>query len=168
MGDDHPLRVGGRSGGEDDFGHVVARQFGGGGGRAGPIELLQRPCRAVDRRAQRRNVVPDQNHLGAHDAADTCEEVGRRSVVDRDDDGADEQTSPERDDPFGAVLAPEHHGVAFGDTAVAQPRGKSAGGPADVGVGVGVAAETVVVDEKIPACACEIVEKVNERGAGHD
>ena len=49
-----------------------------------------------------------------------------------------------------------------------QARRESARGAADLVVGVAAAPEPVVIDEELAAGAREIVEKVNERVAGHE
>ena len=65
--------------------------------------------------ANRRNVLADQDQLRVDDAATRARKSGRRAVVDRHDDDADEQAAPEGDDPLGAVLAEEDDLVALDD-----------------------------------------------------
>ena len=172
MGDNHPLgfRRGSRS--EDDFRHVVAGDVDRRRLAVVPVELVELPhCRVAGRAgvpAQRRDVLADQHQPGAHDPRDPRQEIQRGAVVHRHDDDAAQEAAPERDDPLGAVFAPEHDGIAFAESELFQAFGKTARRPSDVAVRVRAAAETVVKNQKVPARARQIGEKVNERGARHD
>ena len=113
--DDDAFRLGGRARREDDLGDVVARDRRPAGGVAGRVQSsscsFQTGAPATSR--ERRDVLADQDQLGADDARDAREEIRRRAVVDRHDDDAAEQAAPERDDPLGPVLAPEDDFVAL-------------------------------------------------------
>ena len=50
---------------------------------------------------------PASTSLRIDDAGDPRQEIRGRAVVDRHDDGADEQAAPEGDDPLGPVFAEE-------------------------------------------------------------
>ncbi len=98
---------------------------------------------------------------------DAGKKIGRRPIVDRDDDDAVEETAPERDDPLGTVLAPEDNLVPFTDAERVQPRGAAPRRARDLLVRITAAAEAIVVYEELAACGGEIGEKVNERVTGH-
>ena len=129
---------------------------------------MKLPHRPVDRCADRRHVLADRDQPGADDAADAREKIGRRSIIDRDDDDAEDQTAPERDDPLGTVLAPDDDFVAFPKSQLVQACGESVGGAADIVVCVTATSEPIVVHEELAARVREILEKVNQRVADHE
>jgi hypothetical protein len=130
--------------------------------------LVQLPDRRVDRRADRRHVLADRDQLRLDDAADAREKIGRGAIVDRHDDDADEQAAPERDDPFGTVLAPDDNFVAFAQAELVQPRREAARRASDFAIRVTAAPEPIVVDQEVAARVREIAEKVNQRVADHE
>ena len=93
---------------------------------------------------------------------------GDRPDKPSNDDDAKEQATPERHDPFRAVLAPDNHRIAFAETEMLDAFGETTRGPSHVRVRMGTASKAVVKDQKIPGRSRQIGEKVNERGAGHD
>ncbi len=117
--------------------------------------------------ARARHVLADQHEFCRDDEADTREKIGRRTIVDRDDDDAAEQAAPECGDPLGAVLAEEHDLVAFANPRLVETRGKASGGTAHIRVAEGAAPESVVIDEKLAAGRDEFLEDVDERVARH-
>src|SRR5206468_6885113 len=138
------------------------------GGAYPPFELVELPDRRVDRRGQRRQVLADENQPGGDDTAHAREKIGRRAVIDRDDDNAAEQTAPERDDPLRPVLAPDDNFVALPESVLMQARGEPSRRARDLGIRIPAAAETVVVNEELAARVREIAEKINERVADHE
>ena len=120
------------------------------------------------RSTHRRNVLTDEDQFGGDDAADAGEKIGRRAIVDRHDDDAREQTAPERDDPFGTVLAPEDNLVVFSDAGRGEPRGESTRGARHFFVCVTAASKAIVVDEKLAARKSQIAEKIKQRVADHE
>jgi hypothetical protein len=153
MGDEDAFRLGGRSGRKDDFRHVVARDLHGRRGTFGPDKLVQLPHGEVGNirdvyardprhpmppgwRVERRYILTDDQQLRRNDAAHALEKGWRRPVVDRHDDDAVQDASPEGDDPFRAVLAPEDDLVAFSQPELMQPRREAASRPHHLFVGV--------------------------------
>ena len=61
--------------------------------------------------------VADEDRAGVDDGGDAQQEVCRGAVVDRDEDHAAQQASPQRDDPFRTVFAPDDDVLAAGDAA---------------------------------------------------
>ena len=81
---------------------------------ASPIQLVQAPhlgARAIER--GRLDLLANQHQPRFDDRGDTPQKVGRRTVVDGNDDDALEQAGPERGNPFRAVFGPEDDGVAL-------------------------------------------------------
>ena len=124
VGDDDALGVGGGAGREDDLRRIVRRQIRDQVGwrllRRGASHLCirgmqklrsdlgQRPHRAGG--IGQRGGVDDlagEDGAGADDLGDARQKRCRRAVVDGDENHALEQAAPERDDPFGPVLAPD-------------------------------------------------------------
>ena len=87
-------------------------------------------------RAQRLAVhdVADQHDSRVDDVGDAQEKGRGRAVVDRDEDDALEQATPERDDPLRPVLAPEHDRLPLDDAGGAQPGGERARRGRNLGV----------------------------------
>ena len=168
MRDDDAFRIGGRARGEHDLGDVVARDGDGRRIAAAPFHLVQLPHRRVDRRADWRHVLTDRDQTGADDGADAREKIGRGSIIDRHDDDADEQTTPERDDPLRTVLAPDDNFVAFPESQLVQACGESVGRAADIVVRVTSTSEPIVVHDKLAARVREISKKVNQRVTDHE
>jgi hypothetical protein len=79
---------------------------------------VELPHDRFERRRHWRHILADEHESGCHAGGDTRQELGRGAVIDRHDDDAAEQAAPERDDPFRAVLAPEHDLVALADAGV--------------------------------------------------
>ena len=123
--DHHALRLGRGARREDDLGDIVAsdghrrRQAGG-----RPVEVVQRPRGRLPKTANRRHVLAEQHDASLDDARDAQEEIGRRTVINRDEHDAAEQASPEGHQPLGPVLAEDHDLVALGEASLAQPCGK--------------------------------------------
>jgi hypothetical protein len=84
----------------------------------------------------------------------------RRAIVDRDGDRTAEETSPKRDDPFGAVLTPEDNFVAFAEARTLQARGKSVRGPGSFCVRIRTRPISIVVHEKVAAAGGDIVKEI--------
>ena len=110
---------------KNDLGDILARDRDGGRRSVAPFHLVQLPDRRVDRGADRRHVLADGDQFRLDDVADAREEIRRGAIVDRDDDGADQQAAPERDHPFRPVLAPHDHFVALGDAELVQTRART-------------------------------------------
>ena len=155
MRDEDPFRLGGRSGRKDDLRDIVApicteagylrtrqaRAASTWGGRVYSRRLPQvrrspRHPMAPGWRVERRYILADDQQLRRNDAADAREKGWRRPVVDRHDDNAVQHASPESDDPFRTVLAPEDDLVAFSQPELIQPRGEAASRLHDLFVGV--------------------------------
>ena len=133
----------------------------------GPLELLQLPDRCTARVTDRRNVLSDEHQPRLDDSADPREKVGRRAVVDRHDDRADQETAPEGDDPLGSVLGKEDNRVALAETGRMQPGREAARGASHLLIAEPPLAEAVVVDEEVAPGASDVVEEVDERVARH-
>ena len=116
VGDHDALRFGRRPGREDDFRNVVAPDLHGRRrALAVPVEFVKRPHLGGFQAANRRDVLSSQDHLRIDDAGDPHQKIRGRTVVDRHDDGADEQASPEGDDPLGPVFAEDDDLVTLDD-----------------------------------------------------
>ena len=81
---------------------------------------------------RRRTASPTSDRARVDDRGDAAQEVGRGAVVDRHEDDAAQQAAPERDDPFGPVLAPDDDVLPAGDARGVQPRGEGARAAGDV------------------------------------
>ena len=77
-----------------------------------------RPC-ASDRAGV--HGVAGEHRPRVDDRGHAQQEVRRRAIVDRHEHDAFEQAPPERDDPFGAVLAPDRDRLPLRDALGAQP-----------------------------------------------
>ena len=166
--DDDALGIGRRTRREDDLGHIVSADTNRGRLAVVPLDLPQVPDGRVEIGLERWDILTGEDDSCGDNAAHARKELGRRAVVYGDNDDSAEEASPERDDPFGTVLAPEDDLVAFADASLVQPRRKAARGAADLCVRVPPASEPIVVDEKLAAGAGEIVEKIDERLASHE
>ncbi len=119
MADHDALRLGGRARREDDLDDVVARD------RRRPASGRRRASRDRRTATRARTIAhrpaswatssPIRMRRASTSARTLQDEVGRRPVVDRDDDDAGEQAAPVAGDPLRTVLAPEHDLVALGE-----------------------------------------------------
>ena len=93
-----------------------ARSAAASGGVGAPVEVGEGP-HVLERVPGRKscNVVADEDEARVDEGAHPQHELGRRSVVDGDDDDAGEEAAPVADHPLRAVLAPEHDLVALGE-----------------------------------------------------
>jgi hypothetical protein len=114
-----------------------------------------------------RNVLADEDQSRVHQRAHLEDEVGRRSIIDGNDDNAGEEAAPVRGDPFRAVFAPEDHLVALAESRGGESRCKPPGRPADLFVAVRPPPVAVVVDEKLAANLGEVAKEVDQRVPRH-
>ena len=116
--------------------------------------------RSAGLQASQLHVITNEQKLRVDDACDGAEKFGRRAVIDRHRDGSVQQTSPQRDDPLGAVFAPEDNFVAFHKARVLQARGKASRGGGSFCVRIRTRAIPVVVNEKFSATGGDIAEEI--------
>ena len=159
---------------EDDLGYIVAGDPTAGGGtarsRAGSwarSRALSGQLAMPSGHARRLDVLAHQDKPAPTIARTRRRKSVRRAVVDRDHDDAAQQAAPQRDDPFGPVLAPEDDLVALPDARRMETRGEGRGSRRDLGVRIVPAAEPVVEDEEIAAGRREVAEEVEQRVPGH-
>ena len=94
--------------------------------------------------------------------------IRRRAIIHRYDDGAAQQTAPERGHPLRAVRSPEQDAVAGANAAFTQLHRKMSGYAGDLGIGPCLAAVTALLHEGDFAPEAEqIVEQFRERCARH-
>ena len=117
MRDDHALGIGRGSGGEDDFGDIVAGDvFHWGCTRyRGPIDFGEPPRAGLGTDFGPHDFVADPDDAGLHLIADAQQKCGRSAEIHGDGDRPSQQTGPERRDPFRPIFAPEDHFVALAD-----------------------------------------------------
>src|SRR5262245_36412320 len=107
------------------------------------------------------HILAHQDQFCRHDVGDTRPEFRRRAVIYRNDDYSGQDASPERDDPFRAILRPEHHFVAFDDTDFMEAVGEDPRRATDLVICVTSAPKAIVINEKVAAGAGQILEEVD-------
>ena len=115
--DHDALRIGRGARREDDLRDIVAADGHWGRRAVGPLQFVQPPDGRAAGVANGGTSCAEEHQLRRDDAGDARQKVRGRSVVDRDDDDAAQQTTPERDDPLGPVFAEEDDLVAVTDPA---------------------------------------------------
>ena len=173
VGDDDALGLGGRAGGEDDLGDVVAADRHSRRRRrpAAPIPGISCSCQTgAPCRCRRSAGRPGRPARASRDddAADAREEIGRR----RDSRSA-RRSTPRSRQPQNATI----HSGRFSlkkttlsplrEPAGVQSRGESARRARRPRVAERPAAESIVVHEEVAAGGGEIVEEVDQRVAAH-
>ena len=139
--------------------------------RARVPQLAEAPARdaRVQRAVRQLDFVADDDQRAPRRSSRTfAEELGRGAVVDRHDDDAAQQAAPERDDPFGAVLAPEDHLVVLARPSGVESRRDVFVPPRGPRVCPAPRAEPIVVDEEGAGVGGEIGEEIEQRVAAHE
>ena len=168
MGEHYALRLRRRPGRENHFRHVVRsvldRRDGPrrrGGGRGGDL-----PHRRVHG-AEVGHGVAHHDRAGADDRGHAAQKVCGGAVIDRHEHDAAQQASPQRDNPFGPVFAPDDDVLPAGDPRGVQARSEGVRAIGGVAVAVRPAAIAVVEDQELAADVAEIFEEVNQRTPRH-
>ena len=84
-------------------------------------QFRQRPDRPRARQAASVYRIAHEHGPSVDDVGHAFEEIGRRAVIDGDEDDAFEQATPQRNDPLRPVLSPDRNRLSLDDPVLAQP-----------------------------------------------
>src|SRR5713226_9325309 len=93
---------------------------------------------------------------------DSSHEIGRRAIVDWNNNDSFEQAAPQRCHPLRPVFAPEQDLIALCDACAAQPSGKDSSRAGDIGIAVAPATVAIVIDQKFLRMAGQLCEEIEE------
>lgn len=92
-----------------------------------------------------------------------------RLGIDGHKNDASGETRPQRGDPTGPALRPQHRQVAFADALGVEARSQLIGHARDFGIAIRTAAIAVIIDDEFcvePRGAVEIFDELAGRGMG--
>ncbi len=138
-----------------------------------PVDARELPAsRGLRQRTHRcpvlGHVVSEKQQTALNNFPHARHEFGRSAVVNRHDDGADEQATPKGDDPLGPVFAPDEDFVACRNPEITEASGKRPSRACHIFIGIRAVAVSVVVAQEGAARDGQVIKKVQQVAASHD